>query len=368
LAKNLRKTLIEGSCQRTRNCYSYTALAMSAVFEDQAMYDGDNCKLLELALEEITTGWGEHMSPVQLCCLACLFFTFLVFSLSEFSRNYSQTDKLWSITPFVYTWILVCDARTLLMAIISTIWGVRLTWNFARRGGYAWPPWKGDEDYRWKYLQEGFLVGILKNNTVWILFNFLFISLYQHMLLLVVISPSIVAHITAIKCGASSDSIYSSSLNGLDLLACLLYLGFVLLESFADNQQQRFQNEKHRRIAAGETLDGEYLQGFTRSGPFSVVRKPNYACEQALWFSFGLFSISTFQSGIARQSNILNWSHIGWISYMLLFQVSGPFTENITLTKYPLYRDYMKKTPLYFPSIFKLLSRKEKEISEKKKV
>ena len=24
----------------------------------------------------------------------------------------------------------------------------RLTYNFNRRGGYSWPPWKGDEDYR----------------------------------------------------------------------------------------------------------------------------------------------------------------------------------------------------------------------------
>lgn len=333
---------------------------MSAVDDDQAIYNGDNCNLLELTMEEINVS----ISPIRLCCLACFFFTVLVFVVSEFSRNYSQTDKIWSITPFIYAWILVCDARTLLMAIISTIWGFRLTLNFARRGGYTWPPWKGDEDYRWKYLQDGFLVGILKNKIIWMMFNFLFISLYQQVLLLVVISPSIVAHITATKCAASSDSIYSSSLNWLDLLACLLYLYFVLLESKADNQQQRFQNEKYRRIAAGETLDGEYLQGFTRSGLFSIVRKPNYACEQALWLSFGLFSISSFQSGIARQNNILNWSHIGWISYVLLFQGSGPFTEKITLTKYTLYAQYMKETPLYFPNIFKLL--KGKKISEKK--
>jgi steroid 5-alpha reductase family enzyme len=253
------------------------------------------------------------------------------------------------------------------MAIISTVWGFRLTWNFARRGGYTWPPWQGDEDYRWKYLQDGFLVGILKNKIVWTIFNIVFISLFQQVLLLVVIAPSIVAHIAATKCAASSDSIYSSSLNGLDLLACVLYLGFVLLEFIADNQQQSFQTEKHRRIAAGETLDGEYLQGFRSSGLFSIVRKPNYACEQGLWVSFGLFSISSFQSGIAREKNILNWSHFGWMSYILLFMGSGPFTENITLTKYPLYKEYTKETPLYIPNIFKLLFRKGKEVSVKKK-
>lgn len=138
------------------------------------------------------------------------------------------------------------------------------------------------------------------------------------------------------------------------------------MEGVADNQQQRFQTEKYRRKAAGEALDGEYLQGFTRSGLFSIVRKPNYACEQGLWVSFGIFSLSTFQSGIARESNIWNWSHVGWVSYLLLFQGSGPFTENITLTKYPLYAEYMKETPLYFPNIFKVLFGKAKKISEKK--
>ena len=126
------------------------------------------------------------------------------------------------------------------------------------------------------------------------------------------------------------------------------------------------QTEKYRRKAAGETLDGEYLQGFKSSGLFSIVRKPNYACEQGLWVSFGLFSLSTFQSGIARQSNIINWSHIGWILYLLLFQGSGPFTEKITLTKYPIYAEYMKETPLYVPNIFKLLFGKAKPTNEKK--
>ena len=268
----------------------------------------------------------------------------------------------WSITPFIYTWILVCDTRTLLMAVISTVWGSRLTWNFARRGGYTWPPWEGDEDYRWKVLQDGFLLEILKNKIAWTIFNLTFIAFYQQFLLMVVVAPSMVAHVAATKCTSS----YSSSLNGLDIVACCLYLGFICLETVADNQQWRFQTEKYRRKAAGETLDGEYLQGFKSSGLFSIVRKPNYACEQGLWVSFGLFSLSTFQSGIARQSNIINWSHIGWILYLLLFQGSGPFTEKITLTKYPIYAEYMKETPLYVPNIFKLLFGKAKPTNEKK--
>ena len=33
-----------------------------------------------------------------------LIIAFTCFIVSELSRNYSQTDKLWSITPIIYVW------------------------------------------------------------------------------------------------------------------------------------------------------------------------------------------------------------------------------------------------------------------------
>ena len=69
---------------------------MSDVGMDQAMYDGDSCNLVELTLDELYLSG----SPIQLCCLACLFFTSLVFVLSEISRNYSQTDKMYVCRKF----------------------------------------------------------------------------------------------------------------------------------------------------------------------------------------------------------------------------------------------------------------------------
>lgn len=34
------------------------------------------------------------------------------------------------------------------MAILVNLWGIRLTLNFARKGGYSWKFWEGEEDYR----------------------------------------------------------------------------------------------------------------------------------------------------------------------------------------------------------------------------
>ncbi len=54
--------------------------------------------------------------------------------------NYSHTDRLWSITPvvFVWTWAAAAgfDARTSIMAALTLFWGVRLSYNFYRKGGY----------------------------------------------------------------------------------------------------------------------------------------------------------------------------------------------------------------------------------------
>ena len=69
-----------------------------------------------------------------------LVFASLCFLVSSATNNYSQVDKLWSIMPIIYAWIAYAYApeiRILLMAILITAWGVRLTYNFTRRGGYS---------------------------------------------------------------------------------------------------------------------------------------------------------------------------------------------------------------------------------------
>ena len=58
------------------------------------------------------------------------------------SPRHSWVDRLWSIVPVVYVWIFAgyagfADARLDVMAVLVTLWGARLTFNFARKGGYT---------------------------------------------------------------------------------------------------------------------------------------------------------------------------------------------------------------------------------------
>jgi len=274
---------------------------------------------------------------------------------SILTRNYSQVDKLWSITPFLYAWILVVagDARTLLMAVLATLWGLRLTYNFNRRGGYQWPPWKGEEDYRWAYLQKGFYIPVLKNRIVWHIFNFVFISVYQNILLFLIAAPSIAAHLVATNQGSCFGTNAATSLNTWDGLATLLFLGFLLLETVADNTQYSFQTEKYQRKNAGEPLEGDYADGFCQSGVYAYIRKPNYTGEQGMWCSYCLFSVAALLSvnGTSYIDCFFNCTLLGPVLLVLLFQGSGDMTEAITISKYPIYTKYQERVPRYLPSL-----------------
>ena len=224
---------------------------------------------------------------------------------------------------------------------------VRLSWNFNRRGGYKWPPWEGDEDYRWQFLRDGALAGILRNPIAWCLFNLGFISVYQNLLLLLIASPSLVAW-SVVRTEHCVGSVMTVPLNVIDGFATTLFLLCVLTESIADNQQWAFQTEKRRRLSNGDDLDGDYACGFCQSGLFSVVRKPNYAAEQGVWLSFYLFSVA------AMGGKILNWSVVGSLLLILLFQGSGWFTELLSVQRYPKYCQYQGRVPLYFPNLSSL--------------
>lgn len=290
--------------------------------------------------------FAEQEGPYWIMAAACGITMVVVFVVAHITNNYSQVDKLWSLLPFLYSWTAVSDSRTLCMAVVASIWGTRLTYNFARRGGYTWPPWQGEEDYRWKYVREGGLVSYLSTNNhiLWFLFSIGFISIYQNLLLALLAAPSLVAYTVAKECPVGW--------NVLDSLATLLVIFFVVIETMADDEQYAFQSKKYELKEKGLDLPGEYGDGFKQSGLFAIVRKPNYAAEQMVWVSYYLYSV-------AATSKWWNWSAIGWINLVLLFQMSGRFTERITIAKYPAYSRYQTQVPLYVPSVFGRKSVKE---------
>ena len=261
----------------------------------------------------------------------CLVFIGLAFIVSSITDNYSQVDKLWSILPVVYAWMVYSVApgsRVLLMAILITLWGIRLTLNFGRRGGYSLKFWSGEEDYRWSILRAK---PEFSAKWKWILFNFFFISFYQMSLIWMLTIPLV-------------RSANSGPIGWPDYILAAVAIGLLIMETIADQQQWDFQKKKYRLKAEGKLSGTKYEKGFVHDGLWGLSRHPNYFAEQAFWVVIFFFSV-------AATGTLANWSIAGCLLLILLFRGSSNFSEQISSSRYPEYEEYKKKVPRFIPSL-----------------
>ena len=248
--------------------------------------------------------------------------------LSLITRDTSWVDRAWSIVPVVYVWIFVAgaftqgdgSARIVLMGVLATAWGARLTFNFARKGGYS-----GVEDYRWAILRARMRPWQFQ------IFNVLFIIGYQMTLLVLITLPAAVA------------AQHPSGLTAWDVVFALTFLAFLAGETVADQQQWAFHQRKKR---AGGTLS----PGFATTGLFRFSRHPNFFFEQAQWWAFyAIGATAAVVSGGGVVGGVLNPSIVGAVLLTALFIGSTIFTESITASKYPAYADYRRTTSMLVP-------------------
>ena len=290
------------------------------------------CPLLYLFIgPELNAAQLETLKILALIAGCSALFCFVV---GELTNNNSQMDKLWSLLPIAYVWIAAINGgmtlRLVVMAILVTLWGARLTFNFGRKGAYKLKFWEGEEDYRWAVLRAK---KEFQPRWKWTLFDLFFISLYQNALVLMTTFPAIVL--------MNVDKPFG----WIDVLAAVLMLFFIVYETIADEQQWRFQTTKWKMIGEGRKLQDlpePYNKGFNTVGLWGKSRHPNYFAEQGTWCAFYVFSIA---GGIG----IINWTMIGALLLIVLFQGSSAFAEEISAGKYPAYADYQKSLPKFFP-------------------
>lgn len=294
-----------------------------------------------LAVPVVAYYFGEPLGILERETLRTLFWILLgvitfCFIIGEITGNNSQVDKLWSIIPLVYIWIITYKGdlhpRLVMMAILVTSWGIRLTANFAMKGAYNLKFWDGEEDYRWKILREK---PEFKPRWKWTCFNLFFISAYQNILILLFTLPALVV----LQYRDVAVGIYDFILVGLTLF-------FIVYETIADRQQWVFQQKKWSMIRAGKPLTEDVKKGFLDRGLWAKSRHPNYFAEQSIWICIYAFSIVA--SGLW-----FNWSVLGCILLILLFQGSSRFSEEISAAKYPEYEVYQHNVPRFIPAFFK---------------
>ena len=252
----------------------------------------------------------------------CLILAALVWLMTAVTRECSWVDRLWSVTPPVYCLLVVAaadfdSARLNIMAALVILWGARLTFNFARKGGY----WSGGEDYRWPYVRERL------SPIQFQLVNLFFISFPQMLIIWLFTSPMHQAWVWV-----------DAPLNWLDAVAAILFLALLLGETVADEQMWNFQQEKKRKLDAGEPVEKPFLD----TGLYAWSRHPNYFCEIGMWWVFYLF-------GVAASGEWLHWTGLGFVLITALMISSTRFGESISLGKYPAYSEYQATTPQLIP-------------------
>lgn len=268
--------------------------------------------------------------------VVCVGFIVYSFVWSILGNNVSKVDQIWSITPVVYAWHfyyydlkkneLQGHSQSLfVMAILITLWGIRLTYNFWRRGGYG-NLITHEEDYRWPIIRKK-----INNPVLFFIFNLTFIASFQNALLWLIVVPMY----TRIDGPRGMES--------RDIALAAVFVLLLITETLADQQQWDFQSVKYALTPEERKVhpSKDIRDGFLQSGLFKYSRHPNYFSELSIWTVVYLFSTSG--------NEILNWTVIGIALLIALFNGSVTFSESITAEKYPAYKVFQQTTSRLLP-------------------
>jgi len=235
--------------------------------------------------------------------------TVSVFLVSMLVNNSSIYDPYWSIAPpiiFIY-WISTGDfeegnaMRQILIILLVLVWSVRLTWNWIRR-------WNGliDEDWRYRNFRKQF------QSTYWLV-SFFAIHL----------APTLIVLLACISVYPAL-MINPSQLNIIDLIAAVLAMGGILIETVSDQQLR-----KHLKKGREEP--------FLSEGLWKYSRHPNYFGEVLFWIGLFVFSLSS--------KIFIWWIFPGPLIIVLMFLfISVPMIDKRMLQRRRGYRDYYKRT------------------------
>ncbi|KAG0043121.1 hypothetical protein BGZ83_011809 [Gryganskiella cystojenkinii] len=283
-----------------------------------------------------------HSDPLLFAIRASIAFSGICWFLSMATGTHSWVDRLWSLLPMLYVFHysvrdriywppeedFIYQPRLYLATGLIFLWGLRLTYNFYRKGGYG----IDSEDYRWPYL------GTKIPWFLWLPFNIIFICLYQNFLLVALTVPVYACWRTLFAA--------VQPLNWIDAIATVIFLAGFILETKADQQQWKFQEAKRKAIAEKKTLTGDFKRGFLTQGLFKYSRHPNFFGEMTIWWAVYLFSVA---AAYPSHNAIFNPSIVGVVILTMLFQVTTWLTEHLTAKKYPAYKLYQSTTSRLIP-------------------
>ncbi len=236
----------------------------------------------------------------------------ILWIVSVIITNASIVDIFWGfayvlVNAFYFFSLSEWHIRNMLLFVLVTIWGLRLTLYLAHRN------WGKGEDFRYREFRQKY-----GPKRYW------WISFFQTFLL-----QGILVMLISLPLLATQFNTTDSTLHLFDYLGVGLWLIGFMFEAGGDYQLARFKSNPANK---GKVLN----TGFWR-----YTRHPNYFGDAAVWWAFALFSIAAGGYWQVISSVIMT---------LLLLKVSGVALLEKTLTETkPQYRNYIEKTSSFLP-------------------
>ncbi len=266
-------------------------------------------------------------SPLLQTALAGLALTavlgFTTWLVSLVQRDVSLVDRMWSVmiagAGLVYLVLLPAPGvRGLAMAGLAVAWSLRLSIFISVRN------WGHGEDRRYQEIRA-------RNEP-----NFAFKSLYLIFALQAVLAWLVSAPLLAGMSAPLISGQPASPLNTLDIAGFALAAFGIVFEAVGDAQMARFKADPAQR---GKVMD---------TGLWRYTRHPNYFGEFCVWWGLWLMAMGGSGSGAGWAGA---WSVVSpLLMTVLLLRVSGvKLLEKDIAERRPAYRDYILRTPAFFP-------------------
>ena len=242
---------------------------------------------------------------------ATLLLTTLLWLGSLRARDVSLVDRVWGPLFVVLAWLWLAlmhavHLRGLLVAVLVSVWGLRLGWHITRRNrGHG-------EDPRYAAMRARSPA------------TFPWTSLVTVFAL-----QALLATLVALPLHSVMRPEAPRTLVPLDAAAILLWLVGFVFEAVGDAQLAAFKRDPANR---GRIMD---------RGLWAWTRHPNYFGDACLWWGFGLFALSTPGAW---------WTLIGpLLMTLLLRRVSGVTLLESAMASRPGYAEYVARTSAFVP-------------------
>ena len=235
---------------------------------------------------------------------------FGAWTLSLWRRDAGIIDGFWGsgfvLLAWIY-WVLAggTTERKLLLVILVTLWGLRLTGHIALRN------WGEPEDYRYREMRE-------KHGATFPVVSLFKVFLLQGGLMWLISVPLLQAQSAR------------APLNLLDVAGVIVFAVGLVFETIGDLQLVRFRADSgnHGRVL--------------RTGLWRFTRHPNYFGDAAVWWGFFLIALATPGSAWTVFSPLL-------MTFFLL-KVSGVvMLEKKLVESRPEYAEYVASTSAFVP-------------------